>query len=60
MPGDDTPTVAEEMQASADIIELALTAYLQAHRRFRPEEVTAVQLIRWVKSCAERVNRSEN
>lgn len=50
----------DEMEACAELIELALGAYLTAHPRAKGERVTAVELVQWVKTTAETAKRSTN
>ena len=50
----------DEMEACAELIEMALGAYLIAHPRATGPEVTALDLAHWVKATADNAKRNAN
>lgn len=47
----------DEMEATGELIDMALAAYLAAHPLAIPSKVTALQLIQWVKATAATAQR---
>ena len=50
----------DEMEATAEVIDMALAAYLAAHPLAVPSKVTTLDLIKWVRATATKAKKGTN